>query len=29
MNRNKQVLMDGANVCDSTNKTTGQLAYCF
>ena len=25
MNRNKQVLMDGANVCDSTNKTTGQL----
>ena len=25
MNRNKQVLMDRANVCDSTNKTMEQL----
>ena len=25
MNRNKQVLMDRANVCDSTDKTTEQL----
>ena len=25
MNRNKQVLVDRANVCDSTNKTMEQL----